>query len=432
MRKIIAVFAVISIFYFVPMTNLLADGRTVVVNSAGSVSANGPYSEGGVYETKLYFSMVGVGETYYLAWSITDDPDQWTISVVPDGDSGKKLYYNTQDTDLPPKTGWQTNYTDGALDDPPTLSGDGTLPDPITVNIAGSVEVRGEYAFDGVVRGKNAYNKDADLYRIVWVTVPDFGVTETGWYMSKTSPPAGYYFNPNDWGVEPPATGWTNAIVVGLVGIPPMPVLTGDVSLPVELTSFSAQMTDQGVLLEWVTESEVDNLGYILDRRLQDVTKWTTITSYQTHPDLEGKGNTSSRTEYEYMDVTAQSGMTYHYRLSEVATDGNITILDVIEITMEMQIPEETSLQPPFPNPFNPQTKISYKLAEQANVNLNVYDMNGRLVSRLLENTQQSAGSYSIHWLGKDDFGRQTASGTYILRMVAGEVVQTQKVLLMR
>ncbi|NQT26198.1 T9SS type A sorting domain-containing protein [candidate division KSB1 bacterium] len=124
--------------------------------------------------------------------------------------------------------------------------------------------------------------------------------------------------------------------------------------------------------------------------------------------------------------------MTYQYRLSDVDTQGNVTILDALEITMEIQNPEETQLEPPFPNPFNPQTKIVYKLAQQSSVTLNVYDVNGRLVSRMLQNVQQSAGSYSIHWLGKDDAGRQAASGTYILRLIAGDVVKSQKVLLMR
>ncbi|NQT26205.1 T9SS type A sorting domain-containing protein, partial [candidate division KSB1 bacterium] len=160
--------------------------------------------------------------------------------------------------------------------------------------------------------------------------------------------------------------------------------------------------------------------------------EWQTIASYQTHPDLAGQGNTSSQTEYEYVDVTAQSGTTYQYRLSDVDTDGSITVLDIIEITMEIQKPEETQLEPPFPNPFNPQTKIAYKLAEQSSVTLNVYDINGRLVSTLLRNVQQSAGSYSIHWLGKDDMGRQAATGTYILRLIAGDIIKSQKVLLMR
>jgi len=213
-----------------------------------------------------------------------------------------------------------------------------------------------------------------------------------------------------------------------------------ELSLPVELSSFSAEIISNGILLKWSTEAETNNLGYILERSVgadhdppgAGQAEWQTIASFQTSQNLQSQGNTSSRTEYAFTDVTAQSGTTYQYRLSDVDTDGNIAVLDILEITMKIQNPDETQLEPPFPNPFNPQTKISYKLAEQSSVTLNVYDVNGRLVSRLLQNIQQSPGSYSIHWLGKDDLGRQAASGTYILRLNAGDFVQSQKVLLMR
>ena len=220
------------------------------------------------------------------------------------------------------------------------------------------------------------------------------------------------------------------------------PLSSGDASLPIELTLFSAEAIPDGVLLNWTTESEVNNLGFILERAVganhrsagsEDVVVWHSIASYQTHHALAGQGNTSSRTDYEFLDVTAQSAATYRYRLSDVDTKGRITILDVLEITLqETDNPDETRLNPASPNPFNPQTKIGYQLAEEASVLLSVYDIQGRLISRLIDGSRQSPGGYSVFWNGKDDFGRQAASGTYILRLIAGETVQSQKVLLMR
>jgi len=213
-------------------------------------------------------------------------------------------------------------------------------------------------------------------------------------------------------------------------------VLTVDSSLPVELVQFSAESTSDGILLKWTTESETDNLGFILERAVGTrhalSLPWTEIASYQTHPALACQSNTSAQTNYKFLDITAESDMTYTYRLSDADTDGNITMLDILEIAMDDPIPDETSLQPPFPNPFNPQTKISYKLAEESAVTIHVYDVNGRLVSTLLRNVQQSPGSYSIHWPGRDDQGRNASSGTYILRMIAGDVIKSQKALLMR
>ncbi|MFC1569040.1 FlgD immunoglobulin-like domain containing protein [bacterium] len=210
-----------------------------------------------------------------------------------------------------------------------------------------------------------------------------------------------------------------------------VPLSDGDVALPVELLFFSAKPVTDGILLTWITESEINNVGYILERKSVKE-DWQTIASYQTYPDLQGKGNTSSRTEYAFMDLNIQSGAPYCYRLSDVNTKGVITIIDILEATSNIQTPNETKLEPAVPNPFNPKTKITYKLAEEALVSINVYDINGRLVSRLLENKQQSPGSYSIHWLGKDDSERQVVSGPYILRLDAGEIVQTLKILLVR
>ncbi|NQT25297.1 T9SS type A sorting domain-containing protein [candidate division KSB1 bacterium] len=204
-----------------------------------------------------------------------------------------------------------------------------------------------------------------------------------------------------------------------------------DASLPVELSSFSAEPVADGVQIKWTTESEVNNLGFVLERANgHSSLQWDEIASYQTHPDLQGQGNTSSKTEYQFTDETVQPGETYSYRLSDVNIKGDMNILDVISITLD-DLPEETALEPPFPNPFNPQTKISYQLSGSGRVQIAVYDLLGRKVSTLL-NGEQSAGSYNIYWHGKDDTGRQASTGTYILRLIAGDVVKSQKVLLMR
>ena len=202
-----------------------------------------------------------------------------------------------------------------------------------------------------------------------------------------------------------------------------------EASLPVSLSSFSAKAVSGGVLIQWATESEVNNQGFILESKFMS-TDWTEIASYQTHSELQGQGNTSSQTEYQFTDVTVQSGETYSYRLSDVSTHGDVNILDVISITLN-DLPDMTALEPPFPNPFNPQTKISYQLAESGLVNISVYDLLGRKVATLW-NAEQQAGSYSIYWHGRDDSGRQASTGTYFLRLVAGDVVQSEKVLLMR
>jgi len=90
-----------------------------------------------------------------------------------------------------------------------------------------------------------------------------------------------------------------------------------------------------------------------------------------------------------------------------------------------------TALLPAAPNPFNPHTQIRYSLAQAGRVKLAVYDLRGRLVRRLLDE-EVAAGSHTLDWSGRDDRGRNLASGIYFLRFVAGGLTGMQRVTLVR
>ena len=208
------------------------------------------------------------------------------------------------------------------------------------------------------------------------------------------------------------------------------PIACGDGSLPVSLSEFTAQFGNGAVKLTWATESETDNLGFILERKTAD-TDWAEIATYATHDALAGAGNTSSRTEYAFADEDVIPGQCYTYRLSDVDTDGNVTVKDVISILLD-ETPAVTDLQPAMPNPFNPNTKIAFDIAENTDVTLSVVDMTGRTVQTIIPGQNHTAGSYSIHWNGKSESGRNAASGVYLLVLKAGSVRKTQKVMLVR
>ena len=74
-----------------------------------------------------------------------------------------------------------------------------------------------------------------------------------------------------------------------------------------ELSSFTMLPTrNDAIILQWITESEINNLGFILDRRKAD-TDWTEIASYITHPGLQGQGSVTRQTIYTYKDNTVIS-----------------------------------------------------------------------------------------------------------------------------
>ncbi|MGH7454586.1 MAG: FlgD immunoglobulin-like domain containing protein, partial [bacterium] len=100
-------------------------------------------------------------------------------------------------------------------------------------------------------------------------------------------------------------------------------------------------------------------------------------------------------------------------------------------------VPQRFALHQNFPNPFNPETTIQFDLPEAGQVEMNVYDMNGRHVRQLLS-TQMPAKSHRLIWNGQDDNGRTVDSGIYFLVLRAqmngasGALVATRKVVLMK
>jgi hypothetical protein len=202
-----------------------------------------------------------------------------------------------------------------------------------------------------------------------------------------------------------------------------------DASLPVGLASFSARVEGCSVVLNWTTESETDNLGFILERSGTDGV-WVQIASYRTHDAFKGQGSTSNRTEYGFTDQAVESGTEYAYRLSDVSIQGRITVYASLSVKTDV-LPEITGMEKAYPNPFNPQTYIAYRLAEDTDVNISVVDMLGRQV-RTLFNGHQPAGSWHVYWNATNEAGNNAPSGGYIIQMKTEKTRQNQKVLLMK
>ncbi len=84
-----------------------------------------------------------------------------------------------------------------------------------------------------------------------------------------------------------------------------------------------------------------------------------------------------------------------------------------------------------YPNPFNPTTTINFALPQSSNVRIVIYDMLGREVRTLVDGNEV-AGMHSIVWDGRNNFGSQVASGTYIYRVVAGSFTAVKKMILLK
>ena len=108
----------------------------------------------------------------------------------------------------------------------------------------------------------------------------------------------------------------------------------------------------------------------------------------------------------------------------------------VLEQLLVFLTPRETELLANYPNPFNPETWIPYRLAEDAFVTLTIYDGSGRVV-RTLEAGYQIASAYenrskAIYWDGRNDVGERVASGVYFYTLSAGEYSATRRMLIIK
>lgn len=95
------------------------------------------------------------------------------------------------------------------------------------------------------------------------------------------------------------------------------------------------------------------------------------------------------------------------------------------------ELPDRYRLFTNHPNPFNPTTLIAYELPGPSHVELVIYNVAGQII-RVLENTDKPGGIHRVTWDGRDRSGRQVASGVYFYRLVAGDFVQTKKMVLLR
>ena len=95
------------------------------------------------------------------------------------------------------------------------------------------------------------------------------------------------------------------------------------------------------------------------------------------------------------------------------------------------QLPLSIELDQNYPNPFNPSTLISFTLSADSHCRLDIFNILGETV-RTLVNDHMEQGTNTIVWDGRDDLGRPAASGVYLYRLVAGDIVEGKKMVLLR
>ena len=116
------------------------------------------------------------------------------------------------------------------------------------------------------------------------------------------------------------------------------------------------------------------------------------------------------------------------------ATDLNgVSLNDTIMVTVLplIEIPVKYAFHQNYPNPFNPVTTLRYDIPENSHVNITIYDMLGRQVKTLINQTQDT-GYRSVIWDATNDYGKPVSAGIYLYQIQAGEYMQTKKMVLLK
>lgn len=136
-----------------------------------------------------------------------------------------------------------------------------------------------------------------------------------------------------------------------------------------------------------------------------------------------------------YNEVLGDFGTQYYYYVVCTYATGNSLPSNQISYTHSVDASDDhnpalvTGLYNNYPNPFNPETTISFSLKEAGQVKLNVYNLKGQLVATLVD-ARLPEGSHKIVWNGKDRNNRSVASGVYFYRMQAANFSSTRKMIL--
>jgi hypothetical protein len=199
-------------------------------------------------------------------------------------------------------------------------------------------------------------------------------------------------------------------------------------ALPVSLSSFTASVDKRNVTLLWITEWELNNSGFDIERSTPlnppegGTSEWKKIAF------IPGHGTSNVSNGYIFKDEKLRAG-NYRYRLKQIDFNGNYEYFS-LESDVSINPPGNFGLSQNYPNPSNPNSKINFEMPVNGKVNIKIYDVIGREVVTLIDETRE-ADYYTVEFDGTN-----LASGVYFYRIYAeGEgqkFTQTLKMVLIK
>ncbi|MCD4818574.1 MAG: T9SS type A sorting domain-containing protein [Candidatus Cloacimonetes bacterium] len=300
-------------------------------------------------------------------------------------------------------------------------------------------------ASDLVIIDNNGNAVDTAELRISWATIPNGGTSASQLNLlaivesNQGSASAAWPSDNTDTANSTYTYAWNET---GGEGVAPngASVIQNppDGGLPVTLSMFAAVYANDITTLDWLTQSEIDNVGWNIYRSISgNFGQALKINSNF----IEGAGTTTEETEYTFIDDTIDPNWgTYYYWLESVDLSGVSELHGPIDIET---ISDYDNLNPPiihfndetfiysiFPSPFNPSATIGYYLKESAEVVVEVYNLKGQKLRSYHEGFKEGDMRYYVAWDGKDFDGAMATSGIYLFKLTAGKTVSVKKAML--
>ncbi len=200
-------------------------------------------------------------------------------------------------------------------------------------------------------------------------------------------------------------------------------------------TNVTSDITDENYT---GTHAPVTISGYVLDSNNNGISGVTVNFSDGINDMTTVSGFYSEQLNYQWSGYIVPSYESYVFLPDTIFVD-NVLVDTQIEhfvgvylnTLLNNPLPTIFSVAPNYPNPFNPQTKIKFGLPENSFVKITVYDILGHEVAQL-RSTQMNAGYHTVRWNGKNNNGDMVGAGMYFYQIIAGDFIDTKKMVLLK
>lgn len=185
------------------------------------------------------------------------------------------------------------------------------------------------------------------------------------------------------------------------------------------LETFHAGYNNESITLTWKLLQMSNKFSFIVKRACKPNDIFENVTSSVDAIDT---------VSFCYQDFDIEFGQTYQYRveISEGKDVWRLFDTQLIEVPM---LP--VTLYQNYPNPFNPSTIIRYYLPKKCYVTMNIFDVTGKQITKLIQK-EQNKGFHVLEWDGKDNRGNKIETGIYFYRLVTGSEKISKKMVLIR